>query len=76
MKFEMYLGFERKTIDNRKKELFACCMFPEEDNCQKKVFLKEEERRKRLVRLNAKLTRTGEGENQVALERISKKGRL
>lgn len=45
---------------------------PEED-----IFLKMEKRKKeKIVRLTAKLTRTGEGEKQVALETITKKGRL
>lgn len=72
--FEVYLRFERKTIENRRNYLPAA-------DCQKKIvalycnILKRMEKRKRLVRLNTKLTRTGEGEKQVALETISKKGR-
>lgn len=36
----------------------------------------EKRKKEKVVRLIGKLTRTGEGEKQVALETITKKGRL
>lgn len=44
--FEAYLGFERKTIENRKKKVFACCRFLEEVITRRRYFLKNREKKK------------------------------